>query len=249
MQHCKFQILQSSYNSRGHLCKYLIQKCNTIIVEPNQIDPKRILVFSNPIVDGFEVLRKHPKLNYLYIDNGYIGNHLSKRPNYYRISYNCLQNSNIKKVPFSRLRTIQMDQSPWNKDGDHDLIVCPNPTSAVWKFCGTDYQSWKNSMLEKYPHAKIREKSGSRFPRFKTIFDDIRAARKVIVYHSMTAVEAMMLGKEVHVSGHSAIEKFSDKYNYNRDPVVDHISWSQFTRQEFDDGTAWKLTYEYQIKT
>jgi hypothetical protein len=167
---------------------------------------------------------------------------------YYRISYNSLQNANIKPVPFSRADKIRFQTKPWNSNGKYNLLVCPGRTSPVWNFTGVDYEEWKQSMLGKFDNVRVREKTGPRFPRFKSLWEEIENAKQVIVYHSMTAVEAMMLGKQVHVSGHSAIELYSDKYNYNREPVIEHIAWSQFSRDEFEDGTAWKLTYEYQIK-
>lgn len=248
MQHYKFQILKSTDESRGYLLDFIKNNYDYKIVTKDTIDNERILIFSHPIVDGFVVLKENPNLNYLYIDNGYIGNHLEKRPKYYRISYNSLQNPNIKPVPFSRINTLQFHTRTWNSHGKYNLLVCPGKTSPVWDFTNTNYDEWKSSMLEKFDNVKIREKQGPRFPRFKTLWEDMADAKTVIVYHSMTAVEAMMLGKQFHVSGHSAIELYSDKYNYNRQPVMEHVAWSQFSRDEFVNGTAWQLTYEYQIK-
>jgi len=248
MQHCKFQILKSTDESRGYLLTFVKHNYDYKIVTKDTIEDERILIFSNPIVDGFEVLKQHPNLKYLYIDNGYLGNHLKKRPNYYRISYNSLQNSDIKPVLFSRANKIPFGTRPWSSNGNYNLLVCPGKTSPVWSFTNTNYSEWKQEMIDKFDNLKIREKEGPRYPRFKTLWEDIADAKKVIVYHSMTAVEAMMLGKEVHVSGHSAVELYSNKYNYNRQPVIEHIAWSQFSRDEFLDGTAWQLTYEYQMK-
>lgn len=248
MQHCKFQILKSTDESRGYLLRFVKRNYDYKIVTKETVEDERILIFSHPISEGFEVLKQNPNLNYLYIDNGYLGNHLEKRPNYYRISYNSLQNPNIKPVLFSRKETIPFQIKPWNTLGEYTLLVCPGKTSPVWNFTNTNYEIWKEQMISKFNNIKVREKEGPRFPRFKTLWEDIDQAKEVVVYHSMTAVEAMMLGKRVHVSGHSAIELYSDKYNYNREPVIEHIAWSQFSREEFENGTAWKLTYEYQIK-
>ena len=46
------------------------------------------------IKDLYTILQWNKKhnINFFYIDNGYIGNHRYKKPWYYRISYNCLQN-------------------------------------------------------------------------------------------------------------------------------------------------------------
>lgn len=248
MQHYKFQILKSTEESRGYLLRFVKRNFDCKVVTKDKIEQDRILIFSNPIIDGFDVLKKYPELDYLYIDNGYLGNHLEKRPMYYRMSYNSLQNANIKPVPYSRSNTIQFKTQPWSSKGDYNLLVCPGEKSPVWDYTNNNYHEWKERMVEKFDNLKIREKTGPRFPRFKTLWEDIADAKRVIVYHSMTAVEAMMMGKEVHVSGHSAMELYSDKYNYNREPLIEHIAWSQFSREEFFDGTAWNLTYEYQMK-
>ena len=89
-----FQIPKRSYELRGQLFPYLINNFDTIIIESKeQIQEDRILAFSHPFDDWvFDAITKDKDIDFFHLDNGYIGNKLHKRPMYYRVSYNSLQN-------------------------------------------------------------------------------------------------------------------------------------------------------------
>ena len=247
----KIQIPAESIRTRD-VFSFAIENFDTKIVESIQdIETDRVLVFSHPF-DNYlhKAIRKY-KLNFFYIDNGYIGNHNYKKPWYYRISYNSLQNTRVGTFNQSRKHTLELDGrwADWNSTGDYDLLVMPLP-NKLFTWFQKDYNSWRNQTLEKYPNALVRDKPGgraSRKERFQEILPLIQNSRKVITHHSMAAVEALCLGKPVEILGESAVEHWQNKFNFDRTDMLEHIAHSQFSRDEFRDGTAWKVTMEYQL--
>ena len=76
----------------------------------------------------------------------------------------------------------------------------------------------------------------------------MKHAKKVITYHSMAAVEALCLGKPIEILGQSAVEHWQNQHGFDRKFMLEHIAWSQFSRAEYQDGTAWKCTFKYQVE-
>ena len=83
--------------------------------------------------------------------------------------------------------------------------------------------------------------------RFESIIPLIKNCKKVITYHSMAAVEALCLGKPIEILGQSAVQHWQGKINFDRNEMLEHIAWSQFSRNEFGAGIAWERTFEYQV--
>ena len=93
----------------------------------------------------------------------------------------------------------------------------------------------------------IREKEGKRRQRFQEILPMMKNAKKVITYSSMAVVEALCLGKPIEVLGQSAVQHWQHKFGFDRTPMLEHIAHSQFSRQEYENGTAWDITFKYQV--
>jgi hypothetical protein len=247
----KFQIPAESIRTRD-VFSYLLDNFDCKVISNEfDIDPARTLVFSHPF-DNYlqDAIRKH-NINFFYIDNGYIGNHRYKKPWYYRISYNCLQNTRVSTFSTSRIHTLELDDRwcNWNLTGEYDLLVMPLP-NKLFTWFGKDYDTWRENTLAQYPDALVRDKpSGraSRQQRFKDILPLIRNSRKVITHHSMAAVEALCLGKPIEILGESAVQHWQNKTKFDRQEMLEHIAHSQFSRDEFADGTAWQVTLEYQL--
>ena len=257
MLHYTFQVPENSRKLRGQLFTFLYANCDVkTISSPEEIEQDRFLAFSHPFDNWvFDYIIKNKNLNFFHIDNGYIGNHRHKTPWYYRISYNSLQNTKVKNIPYSRANLLEMDERLWSDDwnlkGDYNLIVLPNQ-SNIFKYLGEDYDKWKEKTLLYYNSLniplKVREKAGKRRQRFEQILPMMREAKKVITYHSMAAVEALCLGKPIEILGQSAVEHWQNKHSFDRQDMLEHISWSQFSRTEFQDGLAWKCTFDYQVE-
>lgn len=255
MRQYKFQIPQSTIEVRGQLFPFLIKHHDVkIIKDKTQLEDDRILIFSHPFDNWvFDVIVKNKYINFFHLDNGYIGNHLYKTPNWYRISYNSMQNVNVLPTTESRIDTLEItDQfwSDWDDSGDYNLLVLPNQ-SNIFRYLGEDYNNWREKTIAHYEKLDtplvIREKIGKRRQRFEEIIPLIKNSKKVIVYHSMTAVEAICLGKPVEILGQSAVQKWNNQFGFNRNEMLEHIAWSQYSRRDFATGYAWSCTLKYQL--
>lgn len=256
MQQYKFQIPKNSKELRGQIFHYLYRYCDVKTLEgPEDIEPDRFLAFSHPFDDWvFDAITKNKNINFFHIDNGYIGNHRHKTPQYYRISYNALQNTKVKPIPYSRREFLEIDDylwQDWNTTGEYNLLVMPTQ-SNIFKYLGKDYNNWREDTIKYYKSLPtkliIREKEGKRKQRFDTIIPLMRNAKKVITHHSMAAVEALCLGKPIEILGESAVQHWQGQTNFDRTEMLEHIAWSQFSRNNFTDGLAWKHTFRYQVE-
>lgn len=253
----KFQIPKRCIELRGQLFGFLVRMCDTKIIEkPEDIEEDRFLCFSHPFENWvFEHLIKNRKQKFFHLDNGYIGNHRHKTPWYYRVSYNSLQNTKVRKPPHSRREFIEIDEhlwKPWAKknSGEYNLLVLPQE-SNIFRYLGENYHQWRENTIKKYEAEDvplvIREKIGKRAQRFVEIPKLIKKAKKVIVYHSMTAVEAICMGKPIEVLGQSAVQHWQGQHGFDREEMLEHIAWSQFDRSNFESGFAWDHTFRYQV--
>tara|TARA_R110000782_G_scaffold237173_1_gene323274 strand:+ start:887 stop:1663 length:777 start_codon:yes stop_codon:yes gene_type:complete len=257
MHQYKFQIPKRSKELRGQLFSYLYKHCDVKTIEhPEEIEKDRYLAFSHPFDDWvFEAISKDPSINFFHLDNGYIGNHRHKTPEYYRISYNSLQNTTVRPIPGkSRAWKLEIDESlwqPWNNEGEYNLLVMPND-SNIFKYLGQDYDTWRRDTIKHYDSLPekliIREKEGKRRQRFQEILPMMLRAKKVITYHSMAVVEALCLGKPIEVLGQSAVQHWQKQYGFDRTEMLEHIAYSQFKRDEFANGDAWAITFKYQVE-
>ena len=255
MRQYKFQVPINSKQLRGQLFQYLYKSCDVKTIEcAEDLEEDRLLAFSHPFDNWvFEAITKNKNINFFHIDNGYIGNHNYKKPWYYRISYNSLQNTKVKPIQYSRKDLLEVDKSlwsEWNEKGNYNLLVMPNP-SNIFKYLGKDYTTWRRDTVKYYEGlkvpVKIREKEGKRRARFQSILPLMRDAKKVITHHSMAAVEALCLGKPIEILGESAVQHWQGQFGFDRTQMLEHIAWSQFSREEFQDGLAWKCTFKYQV--
>ena len=252
----KLQIPAESIRIREQLFGYLLANYDCkIIKDSSDIEVERTLVFSAPFDNYLQQAIKQHSINFFYIDNGYIGNHNYKKPWYYRVSYNQLQNTRIGQFGNSRIHTLELDgrYEDWNADGDYNLLVMPLP-NKLFSWFGKDYEAWRVETIQHYEnqdtYCKVRDKPGgraSRQERFRDILPLIRGAKKVITHHSMAAVEALCLGKPIEILGESAVEHWQNQTNFDRQEMLEHIAHSQFSRDEFADGTAWQVTMDYQL--
>ena len=255
MHQYKFQIPKRSKELRGQLFSYLYKHCDVKTIEsPEEIETDRYLAFSHPFEDWvFDTITRDKRINFFHLDNGYLGNYKHKTPEYYRISYNSLQNTKVHPVKNSRIDKLEIDDDlwrEWNNEGKYNLLVMPN-NSNIFKYLGEDYNTWRRNTICWYDGLPekliIREKEGKRRQRFQEILPMMLRAKKVITYHSMAVVEALCLGKPIEVLGQSAVQHWQKNYGFDRTPMLEHIAHSQFKRDEFANGDAWTTTFEYQV--
>ena len=200
---------------------------------------------------------------FYYIDNGYFGNPKSK--NWFRIIKNHVHDiRDIIKRPLDRLERVTQlldddNDVPLEKftTGRKIIIAPPSPKSfSIW---GIDYQTWIDSTineLKKHTDRPIELRFKRDRPA-RLAEDTMQQALSkdvhcLITYNSVAAVEALMLGKPVMTLGPNAAQQLArhslaDIENLyiptedERMAWLAHLSYSQFTEDEFSNGTAWDI--------
>lgn len=195
------------------------------------------------------------------IDTGYFGN--GKHKTWHRVTYNALQNMNkMQPKPTDRLE-LQLGQ-PWREiykpfTPGSKILVCP-PSDKVMNFFGQGTaQAWTTALVDQLKTLtdrpiEIRMKPiRSERISTKTIQDALQDdVHCLITYNSIAATEALMEGKPAITLGPNAAQLVCETDLANletpRIPSEDemrefltHLSYSQFTQGEMEDGTAWRI--------
>jgi hypothetical protein len=200
------------------------------------------------------------------IDTGYFGN--SKHKIWHRITYNALQNMNNTKVyPVDRLE-LQLQKS-WKEiykpfTSGRKILVCPPSNKVMNMFNQGTAKEWTDKLVTQLKTLtdrpiEIRMKPiRSERISTKTIQDALQDdVHCLITYNSIAATEALMEGKPAITLGPNAAQLICETNLANlenpRIPTEDemhsfltHLSYSQFTQAEMEDGTAWHILQETQ---
>ena len=203
-----------------------------------------------------EICKRHD-LKFYNFDSGYFGN--GKRKTIFRLSVNNFQNvSPIIDRPSDRWEQLNIDQHSF-KQGSTIVIVPPDRKIVHTLGLGSEDQWIEDTVLKiknfTDREIKIRRRPAPRADRvvsntFKDFIKDDTFC--VIGYSSNALVEAAMHDIPVISLGHSAtkslysyqlqdIEKISPAYPSDKQAWLNHLSYSQFTREELISGLAWKL--------
>ena len=195
---------------------------------------------------------------FYYIDNGYFGNVVSKR--WFRIITNHVHE--IRPVisrDNSRLEQFNLELSKFTP-GSRILLAPPSDKSlSMWNMTS---QQWINDTVEqlkKYTDRPIDIRlKRPRTERLKhntmqeALNNDVHC---LVTYNSVSAVEAVIMGKPAICLGPNAAAVVSstslaDIENPRR-PTDDerwawlrHLSYSQFDFDEISNGTAWRILNE-----
>jgi len=209
--------------------------------------------------------------DFFYMDTGYFGNFISNgnpsgKKIWHRIVKNQLQNTSIGNYPADRWESLvkgdpRLKWHGWKKNGNKILVVLPNRKSCV--FYGINYDDWVKNTLETIKQntdmaIEIREK-GSRSYRgtVYTIYDAFDSGVfATVAFNSIAAMESIAYGIPSFVSSPCAasplastdLTQISNPYYPDADLVQQHcrgLAYSQFTGQEMENGTAWKILKKY----
>jgi len=203
-----------------------------------------------------EICRKH-NLKFYNLDSGYFGN--TKRKIIFRLSVNNFQNVNpIIDRPSDRWEQLNMVYDSF-KQGASIVVVPPDRKIVNALGLGSEDQ-WIDETVVKIKsftdrEIKIRKRPEPRVDRIVTntfkdfIKDDTFC---VVGYSSNALVEAAMHNIPVIALGHSAtkslynyqlqdIEKMKPAYPSDKQAWVNHLAYSQFTKEELLSGLAWDL--------
>jgi hypothetical protein len=203
-----------------------------------------------------EICKKY-NLKFYNFDSGYFGN--KKRKTIFRLSVNNFQNVNpIIDRPADRWEQLDIEQYSF-KHGDAIVVVPPDRKIVHTLGLGSEDQ-WIDETVGKIKSftdrkIKIRKRPEPRADRvvsntFKDFIKDDTFC--VVGYSSNALVEAAMHDIPVIALGHSAtkslynyqlqdIEKIKPAYLSDKQAWLNHLAYSQFTREELLSGLAWEL--------
>jgi len=208
--------------------------------------------------------------DFFYIDTGYIGNfpspgNTSGKKIWHRAVKNDLQHIKPMSVPADRWETL-IRQDPrlkfngWKDFNQKILLVLPNPKAC--RYYDIDCDLWINKTTEKiktYSDLPIEVRvKGSRSERnhgysIYSAFDT--GVYATVSFNSIASLESVLYGIPAFVSVPCAASPLastdlSDLKNPFK-PDVESISkvcrtlaYGQYTQQELQDGTAWKIINE-----
>jgi hypothetical protein len=197
------------------------------------------------------------KFNYpfWFVDSGYT-NFIEKNKKWHRIVRNHLHFGNYFEAPVDRLQNFRTFPKPWRTGGDKILIIEPGKFSA--DVFGVDIAQWKyqiESDIRKYSDKPIvfREKfpKKKRAPLYNHLLDEDYYC--VVNINSNAATESIWAGVPVitldqHITNpvcRNNIADINDLLRPNLANWLCMLSYSQFTVEELQDGTAFDIIKRY----
>lgn len=193
------------------------------------------------------------------IDTGYFGNW--KHKTWHRVTKNNLQNLGpIKERPHDRLQQIGYKFKPYTSGSK--ILICPPSDKVMNMFNQGTAQEWVEKTVEEIKKVTDREievrLKPTRSERVTSntiqaaLADDVHC---LVTYNSIAATEALMEGKPAITLGPNSAQLICETNLANienpRIPTKDetiayfaHLSYAQFTGEEFDNGFAWRILTE-----
>jgi len=208
--------------------------------------------------------------DFWYVDTGYLGNFPSKndpkgKKKWNRVVKNENQLSQLRDVPSDRFENLIKDDPrlKWNGWKNYDkkiLLVMPNPKAC--KYYNIDYDTWVKETKEqiaKYTDLPVVERiKGSRRERnTHTIYDALdEGVYATVAFNSIAALESIVYGVPAFVSVPCAatplastdLSQLANPFKPTADLIekqCHNLAYGQFTMEEMEDGTAYKLVERY----
>jgi hypothetical protein len=188
--------------------------------------------------------------NHIEIDYGYWGINNPRR-NTRRVTYNGSHNLKQRKIPYSRIETLNPPIESWKeKRGNYLLLIEPQPDTLKER-TGINFGDWRNHLLENLKHhwdgpIKWRRKAGGKNAgRWPTFLSDLSECHAVVGERTMACVEAVILGYPAYTTDISMVSLLmGNDFSLIKNPIfpdrtewLEHVAWSQFTPEEFLQGT------------
>lgn len=229
-----------------------------ILDDPYTANPEIPFVFGGNMV--YKWVRNWMANRYpcIVTNRPFLGGHLHKKRTSWRASVNSFANTQLNNIPYSRWNTIGLDRQPWKvTEVKNVLIAPPRKTLNVW--VGKTPEEWSAEMSSKFPGANIRvrlkEGMKGKGGRYSSLWDDLDWADLVVSYSSAVTAEAFWYGKKAislgvcptWISSYNQLENWQDPTEpSNRNLWHEHMSWIQYTEDEWASGEAQELIYQYQ---
>lgn len=194
-----------------------------------------------------------------FTDTGYTNFVASKGKPWHRLVHNHIhQDLTHLNFPADRLSNLAVFPKPWRTTGDKILVV--ESSDNHYRMLGTDRNSWRDTIaneLAKHTNRPVeyRSKNMDRKER-DSVYELLMSSDEyycVISDSSAAAVEAVWAGVPIitlnkHITTAVARTQISDIENLYRGPIGDWLcalTYSQFTKKEMQNGTAWKIIEKY----
>lgn len=168
-----------------------------------------------------------------------------KKPGHFRITKNANQ-APYKLYEKPRPGVLDgVHVAPWRMlDGFRKIVFCVaaddmaefNPAVRQWEADVLDYLE----SVRRIDDVILRRRTEK-----KPLQEDLADAECLISYNSIAAVDSLLAGVPVIVSPESSCYAFSrwnmlNLWRGSREPLLNLISWNQFSTEELADGTAWE---------
>jgi len=211
------------------------------------------------------------KRDFYYIDTGYLGNFPSLgNPNgkkiWHRVVRNENQHSILRDVPDDRWQNLvkqdpSLNWSGWKNYKKKILLVMPNPKAC--RYYNFDYDTWVDQTkkdIAKYSDLPVEIRiKGSRVYRNReySIYDAFDSGvYATVAFNSIAAVESVLYGIPAFVSVPCAaspiastdLSELENPFKPTKELIYKqacNLAYGQFTLDEIQNGTAWKITQKY----
>jgi hypothetical protein len=192
--------------------------------------------------------------DWYYIDNAYFD---TVRGKYFRVTKNRLQHPGIGESNGERWARLGITIKPWRGIGAH-ILVCPQ-SGQFMHDCAQHSGSWLSQTMEELLQHTIRETrvrpwTPDKVQQYKTLPEALKNCWQLVTYSSASAISAILAGVPaictasdciaLPVSGHRLADIESPRHHDNRGAWCRVVADQQFTIQEMEDGTAWKMLNE-----
>lgn len=203
-----------------------------------------------------EICKKY-NLKFYNFDSGYFGN--KKKKTIFRLSIDNFQNINpIIPRPADRWEALNIDLELFSQGSS--IVIVPPDRKITHTLNFGSIDQWIDNVvreIKKYSDRpiRIRHRPEPRADRIvsNTFKDFIKNDTFCVVgYASNALVESVMSNIPVISLGHSAtkslynyslehIEKLKPAYHEDKQAWLNHLAYSQFTREELKSGYAWEI--------
>ena len=179
--------------------------------------------------------------NYWHMDNGYFG-----RNRLFRITKNANQRTDLIDRPALRWERIRdlfgITIAPWQKGGGK--IIVAQSTEHLYKFMGTDINTWTNtvvSTLKKHTDREIVVRPKNTSPPIENALQNCHA---LVTHTSAAALDALRAGVPVFTTGECCakplalqdLTKIEEPIYPEREQLFRHLSYCMFTKEELKQG-------------
>jgi hypothetical protein len=196
-----------------------------------------------PLIDAAEAGGR----DWYYVDNGYFG-----RGKSCRVTRKALQHGGVGPPDFRRLERLGVPIAPWRKGGHH-VLVCP-PGEAFMRLVGLEARKWLDDTLQTLRRhtdreIRVRRKPPARARDLRPLLADLEGCHALVTHMSNAAVEALVAGVPVFVTGPCAAAPMgladlgrieSPAYPQGRRHWAAVLAANQWTRDEMRAGVCWR---------